>query len=96
MEMSPVNILEAQAVGLPVLASNIGGIPDLVHDNKTGVLYNVDDVQDAVSKLIMLIENMELRSRLGMNGRKYVSEVYTKEVAGSLIQEKIKSVINSL
>ncbi len=93
MEMSPVNILEAQAAGLPVLASNVGGIPDIIHDNETGFLYNVDDVDDAVRQLTKLIEDSEIRSQLGTMGRKYVSEVYTKVEAGLLIKEKIDELL---
>ena len=89
MEMSPVNILEAQAAGLPVLASNVGGIPDLVKNYETGLLFQVDNVTDAVTQLTTLIEKNDLRLKLGLEGRRYVSEVFTKEQAGRLLKDKI-------
>lgn len=93
MEMSPVNILEAQAVGLPVLASNIGGIPDIIMNNTTGLLFERDNVTDAAEKLNMLINDKQLREKLGKNGRKYVSETYNSKEASLRIKTKIIELI---
>lgn len=89
MEMSPVNILEAQAAGLPVVAANVGGIPDIISDGKTGLLFDVDNVQSIARKVEQLIINQELRESLGCSGRSYVSKEYTKVQAG----ERLKSAI---
>lgn len=89
MEMSPVNILEAQAAGLPVIAAKVGGIPDIISDGKTGLLFDVDNVQSMVQMIEQLIANKELRERLGRSGRAYVSKEYTKIQAG----ERLKSAI---
>lgn len=89
MEMSPVNLLEAQAAGLPVIAANVGGIPDLINDGETGLLFEADNVISASERIEQLINNQELRDRLGRAGRKYVSEVYTKKQAG----ERLKAVV---
>lgn len=91
MEMSPVNILEAQAAGLPVIASNVGGVPDLVKDNCTGLLFECDNVSDAAAKINLLINNEQLRKRIGKAGLKFVSEEYTLKQAGSIIENKIKT-----
>lgn len=93
MEMSPVNILEAQAVGLPVLASNVGGIPDIITNNMTGLLFERDNVIDATEKLNMLINNKQLREKLGKTGRKYVSETYNSKEASLRIKTKIIELI---
>lgn len=89
LEMSPVNILEAQAAGLPVLASNIGGIPDMVKDNETGLLFERDNVADAAEKIELLINDKRLREKLGKAGRKYVSSSYTSKEASLRIKTKI-------
>ena len=93
MEMSPVNILEAQAAGLPVLATNVGGIPDMVRHDETGLLYECDNVTDIAEKFSLLVNSKELRERLGKAGRKYVSETYTSKEAGRRMEEKIKQLI---
>lgn len=93
LEMSPVNILEAQAAGLPVLATNVGGIPDMVRHDETGLLYECDNVSDAVEKIKMLLNDKQLRERLGKTGRKYVSETYTSKEASLRIKTKILELI---
>lgn len=92
MEMSPVNILEAFAAGVPVIAANVGGVSDIVCDNQTGILYRVDCLEEAIAKLNTLLNNLELRQRLGISARKYVAEIYTKNIAG----EKINRAINRM
>ena len=89
MEMSPVNILEAQAAGLPVLASNIGGIPDMVKHNETGVLFERDNITDAAEKIKMIINDERIREKLGKAGRKFVSAVYTSKEANIKLYNKI-------
>ena len=42
-EGNPITILEAMSVGLPIIAPNVGGIPDVVVDKKNGFLYEVND-----------------------------------------------------
>jgi glycosyltransferase involved in cell wall biosynthesis len=92
MEMSPVNILEAQAAGLPVVAANVGGIPDLISDGETGLLFEADNIHSAAEKIEKLINDKDLREKLGKVGHKQVSEVYTKVQAG----ERLKSVITNM
>jgi glycosyltransferase involved in cell wall biosynthesis len=57
--------VEASASGLPVIATFIGGLPDLVIDQKTGFLIPVGDVYALATHLRILVENAELRWRMG-------------------------------
>lgn len=93
MEMSPVNILEAQAAGLPVLASNVGGMSDLITHNENGLLFECDNLVDVTQKIESLIDNKELRERLGRAGRKYVSQTYTAKEASIRIKTKIQNLL---
>ncbi len=61
--------LEAQAAGTAVLATRVGGIPDVVSDSETGLLIPVDDVPAAAKALEQLGHDAALRQRLGENGR---------------------------
>lgn len=72
MENSPLVILEAMALGIPVIASKIGGIPDLVIDNKTGYLFKPRDVQDLAAKILKLAKNPNLSEKMG----NYSKEIY--------------------
>jgi glycosyltransferase involved in cell wall biosynthesis len=68
-EGMPMSVIEAMAAGLPVVASNVGGIPDLIENEVTGKLIAPGDVQALSSSLIELIENPEKRSNWGIKGR---------------------------
>jgi glycosyltransferase involved in cell wall biosynthesis len=62
-------LVEAGAVGLPVVASRIYGITDAVVDGETGLLHEVGNVMDLSDKIEALLTNKELRHRLGEAGR---------------------------
>jgi colanic acid/amylovoran biosynthesis glycosyltransferase len=73
-EASPVCILEAQACALPVVATRVGGIPELIEEGVTGFVIDSDDRHAAVDRLLQLAKRPELRERLGRNGRRNVQE----------------------
>lgn len=59
--------LEAMASGLPIIASNVGGIPDIVKDGVNGFLVNPRDVQGIADKVISLLRDKKLRVRISQN-----------------------------
>jgi glycosyltransferase involved in cell wall biosynthesis len=61
-EACPLAIEEAMASGLPVVASRVGGIPELVADGETGFLVDRQDHADAARRIVALLTNSELRS----------------------------------
>jgi glycosyltransferase involved in cell wall biosynthesis len=63
--------LEAQAAGCAVVATNVGGIPDIVRDGETGLLVKPDDVEAAAGAIRSLLEDDQLREKLTMNGQKH-------------------------
>ena len=72
----PYGLLEAGAASLPVIASTVGGIPELIQDGKTGILIepeNVETITDALSKLI---QDQALRTMLGSALRINVETTY--------------------
>jgi L-malate glycosyltransferase len=75
-------IAEAGAVGTPVIASNTGGIPEIITDEQLGILFSVDDI-NALSKAMKLLLSDNQRSlRLGSNLRKRVLNDFTLEGMG--------------
>ena len=77
--------LEASAVGLPVLAGDSGGAPDAVRDGETGYVVDGRDVPAVGRRLIALLEDAALRTRLGAAGRAWVEQEWPWDVvAGRL------------
>jgi glycosyltransferase involved in cell wall biosynthesis len=62
--------LEAMACGLPIVASKIGGVPDVVKDGENGLLVAPKDSEAFTDAIIYLLENEDVRERMGKNGRK--------------------------
>jgi glycosyltransferase involved in cell wall biosynthesis len=65
----PVSILEAMAAGLPVVATDVGGVAEAVVDGETGILVPAADPNALAGALERLIADVELRRRLGAAGR---------------------------
>jgi glycosyltransferase involved in cell wall biosynthesis len=69
-------IAEAMAYGKPIVATNVGGIPELVDDGVTGFLVPRGDAATAAAKLAALAADPQLRRKLGDAGRKLVEEKF--------------------
>ncbi len=71
-----VAALEASASGIPVIASRIGGVPEVVDDGVTGLLVEPNDIEALTSALKELVGNSQLRRKMGTAGRLFVQEKY--------------------
>jgi len=71
-----VAALEASAAGLPVVASRVGGVPEVIENNVTGYLIERKNVNELTSALEKLIRDPRLRLDMGKAGRKFVEEKY--------------------
>ena len=68
-ETSPMVIGEAMAVGMPVVATRVGGVSSLVEEGVTGTLVDVGDIEAVSARLVALVGDPDLRATLGAAGR---------------------------
>jgi sugar transferase (PEP-CTERM/EpsH1 system associated) len=73
----PMSVLEAMACGLPVVATDVGGIPEVVVHGQTGLLVSSQDVQQLAAALETLVQQPGLRLTLGHQGRARVVEHFS-------------------
>ena len=83
-EGTPVTAIEALAAGCPVVASRVGGVPDVVRDGQDGFLVEAGAVDELARRLGQLAADPELRRRMGAAGRDRVIERYA---VGRLIDD---------
>lgn len=74
-ENQPVSITEALAGGIPVLASRVGGVPELVIDRQTGLTFSAGSSEELSIAMQEMIEDEDLRHTLGEGGRRLIAGV---------------------
>jgi PEP-CTERM/exosortase A-associated glycosyltransferase len=77
--VTPLKPLEAMALGIPVLASDIGGHAELVSDGETGLLFKAESTESLVEQASRLGRDPELRAQLAAGGRRWVETERTWE-----------------
>lgn len=70
--VTPLKPLEAMAAGLPVLASDVGGLAELIEHDSTGLLFRADDSAAFLAEAVNLASDPALRARLGTSAREHV------------------------
>ncbi|MFX1521701.1 MAG: glycosyltransferase family 4 protein, partial [Promethearchaeota archaeon] len=73
-------IIEAMALGRPVIATNVGGTPEIITHEKNGILIEPDDHKGIENALYRLTTDPDLRSRIGLEGRKTIENQYSEVV----------------
>jgi glycosyltransferase involved in cell wall biosynthesis len=74
IEASPVSILEAQACGVPVVATRVGSIPESVIDGETGLLVSSEDIEGVAAAITRILRSPALARSLGAAEREFVVE----------------------
>lgn len=75
----PYVLLEAMSAGVAVAGSRVGGIPDIIKDGQDGFLFNSKQAKDIISTVSLLIENKELRQKLGSNAARKMQTEFKLE-----------------
>lgn len=78
-----ISIVEAMSYGIPIISTNIGGIPEIVENGVSGFLVNPGDINEMYKKILALMD-LDIRKRMGWaameKSRKFVNSSYEKEL----------------
>lgn len=89
----PMVVLEAMAMGIPVVASRVGGIPEVVVDGETGLLVEANDPTSLAAAALTLLADPERRRRMGRAGRQRVTERFGLETMSAHIADEYESLL---
>jgi glycosyltransferase involved in cell wall biosynthesis len=70
-------LIEAMASGKPVIGSKVGGIPDLIEDEKNGLLFEPGNIVDLAKKLTRLLSDPQLSHEMGLSGKRLVEDKFS-------------------
>lgn len=76
--------VEADAAGLPVIGTAVGGIPDVIREGESGLFCRVDDADDCAEKILLVLQNPKIAARMAEHGRRRAHEHFSwKTIAAS-------------
>jgi glycosyltransferase involved in cell wall biosynthesis len=90
----PLTILEAMSSGAGIIATKVGGIPEVIQNGKEGILISSEDSKTLAGTIAELLKDRELRVKLSINAYKKVKEKYSIEAYTKNLLEFYKSLIN--
>jgi glycosyltransferase involved in cell wall biosynthesis len=76
-EAMPMAVLEAQAAGVPVVASRVGGIPSIVEDGRTGLLIEAKDLEAVAASIVAILRDAARRKAMGAAARERILARYS-------------------
>ncbi|MDH5644374.1 MAG: glycosyltransferase family 4 protein [Candidatus Heimdallarchaeota archaeon] len=91
----PYVIIEALANGLPIVATDVGGVSEGVINNKTGYLVSSDNDNMLADKILALLSNPELRNQLSENGKKLFREQFLDKTMLNRIDAEYDKLLNN-
>lgn len=91
----PLALLEAMAMNLSVVATRVGGIPEVVVDGETGYLVNPQSAPALAESVLRLLENSAQRESFGVKGRKRVEEMFDIRFRMGLTEQVYRNILQT-
>jgi len=91
MDLAPLTLKEAQLMKKPVIATNVGGNPEMMIDGKTGFLVEQGNHEQIIARLSLLLADKELSKKMGNDGRKFIEDTFNWKLVTKNFIEMIKS-----
>ena len=83
------------AMGKPIVATRVGGIPEVVQEGQTGYLVNPEDPGAIAEKVIFLLRDREMRQKMGRQGRHFVETYYDNRLMVSRLEELYENLMEN-
>jgi len=93
-ENLPTVVVEAQALGTPVVASNVGGIPDLIRDGETGLLAEPGDAEELARQICYMLDNPDHAQQMARQAREFVERECSMDVHVDRLLELYRETIS--
>ena len=90
-----VVLLEAMACGLPVIGSDTGGIPDIIKNGETGLLFRQKESPDLANQIIRLLTDEDLRKKMVANARDLIETQFSWEIVAERFMEVYYGIIKN-
>jgi glycosyltransferase involved in cell wall biosynthesis len=90
MDLAPLTLKEAQLMEKPVICTKVGGIPEMMQDEKTGFLVKEGKPDDVIKKLSILLENSDISKKMGKEGRQFIINNFNWDIIAKKFLENIK------
>jgi glycosyltransferase involved in cell wall biosynthesis len=87
-------LIEAMQSGVAVIGSNAGGVPEIINDNVSGLLFESGNTHALADKIELLYDDSEFRNRLALNGVKTVSEMFSEQQHRKALKKIFIDVVN--
>ena len=94
IDMSPLTLQEAQLMKKPVIATDFGGIPEIMKDGITGYLIEKNNSEDLLDKISILINDKEKSKEMGEKGRYFIKREFSLEASARNFLDIIKPYLN--
>ena len=92
IDMAPLTLLEAQLMEKPVIATSVGGIPELINDSKTGFLIDKGNSEELMKKIEIYLNNPKKFKQIGIQGRKFVEDNFSWKVITQKFIDDLKNI----
>lgn len=95
MDLAPLTLKEAQLMEKPVVATDVGGVAEMMSDKITGFLVKEGNSDDLVGKLSLLLDDRDLAAKMGKEGRKFIENNFNWEKIAKNFVDVVKSHIKT-
>jgi len=88
-------LIEAQALGVPVIATNVGGIPEVIRDNQTGILVPSGDIHSLAQAIMHLLEDEQKRLAMAQAARNWIRDKFKAQDMVNEISDLYQELISN-